>query len=145
MDVNDTSDHISKKQLLTRIIELGFDGDFVTWIGSFLIDRKIQLVINGHDNKKKKIETKIPQGSPVSPIFFLIYISGVFTKISKISPIVISLFFVDDLDFIISGSSIKEIVRALLIVAKEVIEWGRQNAVTYDTAKIKAVFFSKSH
>ena len=85
MDVKEAFDHVSKRQLLTRMIELGIDGDLVTWTGSFLIDRKVQLVIDGHDNKEKEIETGIPQGFPVSPILFLIYISGVFNKISETS------------------------------------------------------------
>ena len=51
MDVKGAFDHVSKGQLLTRIIELGIDGDLVNWTGSFLIDRKVQLVIDGHDNK----------------------------------------------------------------------------------------------
>ena len=38
---------------------------------------------------------------------------------------VMSPFFVDDLDFIASGSLVKEIIRAFEIVAKEVIEWER--------------------
>ena len=55
-----------------------------------------------------------------------------------------SLSFVDDLGFIASGNSVKEIVKALEKVAKEVIEWGRLNAVTYDMSKTEAVLFSKS-
>ena len=145
MDLKGAFDHFSKGQLLTRIIELGIDGDLVTWTGSFLTDRKVQLVIDGHDNKEREIETGIPQGSPVSPILFLIYISGVFNKISETSPWVTSLSFVDDLGFIASGSSVKEIVGSLEKFAKEVIEWGKQNAVTYDISKTEAVLFSKSH
>ncbi len=110
MDVKGAFDHVSKGQLLTRMIELGVDGDLVTWTGSFLTDRKIQLVIDGHDNPEREIETGIPQGSPVSPILFLIYISGVFNKVSETSPLVTSFSFVDDLGFITSGSSVKEIV-----------------------------------
>ena len=110
MNVKGAFGHISKGQLLTRMIELGTDGDLVTWTGSFLTDRRVQLVIDGHDNKEREIETGIPQGSPVSPIFFLIYISGVFNKVSETSPLVTSLSFVDDLGFIASGSSVKEIV-----------------------------------
>lgn len=93
MDLKGEFDHVSKGQLLTRMIELGVDGDLVTWTGSFLTDRKIQLVIDGHDNKERKIEIGIPQGSLVSPILFLIYISGVFNKVLETSPLVTSLSF----------------------------------------------------
>ena len=64
MDVKGAFDHVPKGQLLTHKIELGVDGDLVTWTGSFLTDRKVQFVIDGHDNKERKIETGIPQGSP---------------------------------------------------------------------------------
>ena len=70
MDVKGAFDHVSREQLLTRMIELGIDGDLVTWTGSFLINRKVQLIIDGHDNKKKEIETGIPQGSSVSLFYF---------------------------------------------------------------------------
>lgn len=36
-------------------------------------------------------------------------------------------------------------VKALGKFVKAVIEWGTQNAVTYNTSKTEAVFFSKSH
>ena len=114
-------------------------------MGSFLTDRKVQLVIDGHDNKEREIETRIPQGSPVLPILFLIYISRVFDKISKTSPLVTSLSFVNDLGFIASDSSVTEIVKSLEKVAKEVIEWRKQNAVTYDMSKTETILFSKSH
>ncbi len=52
----------------------------------------------------------------------MIYISGVLDKISETSPLVTSLSSIDDLGFMASGSSVKEIVRALEKVAKEVIE-----------------------
>ena len=145
MDIKGAFDHVSKQQLLTRMIELGINGDLVTWTGSFLTGRKVQLVIDGHDNKERNIETGIPQGSPVSPILFLIYISGVFNKVTEISPLVTSLSFVDDLGFIALGSSVKEIIKTLENVAKAVLEWGRLNEVTYDISKMEAMLFSKSH
>ena len=70
----------------------------------------------------KEIETGIPQGPPVSLIFFLIYISGVFDKISETSALLTFLSFVDDLGFIAFGSSVKGVVKVLEKIAKEVIK-----------------------
>lgn len=99
MDVKRAFDHVSRGQLLTRMIELGIHGNLVTWTGSFLTEQKVQLVIDGYNNKKKKIETEIPEGSPVLPIWFLIYISGVFDKVLETNSLVTYLSFVDDLGF----------------------------------------------
>lgn len=140
IDVKKTFDHVSKAQLFTQMIELGVDDDLVTWASSFLTDRKVQLVIDRPNNKEKEINTGISEDPSISPIFSLTYICRVFAKISKTS-----LLFIDNLGFLASGSSVKEIVRSLKKVNKEVIEWEKQNAETYNTSKTKAVLFSKSY
>ena len=63
---------------------------------------------------------------------------------SEINPCVTSLFFIDDSGFIALGSSVKEVVKTLENVARVVLEWRRQNAVTYNVSKIEAMLFSKS-
>lgn len=41
-------DHVSRSQLLKGMIQLGIDGDLIVWTSSFLTDRKMQIVIDGH-------------------------------------------------------------------------------------------------
>ena len=87
----------------------------------------------------------ILQGSPVSTILFLIYISRIFDKVTKFNSEVMSLSFVDDLGFVASRYLVKRLAKALGRVAKMVLEWRKYNVVTYDITKIEAVLFSKSH
>ncbi len=115
-------DHILKWQLIMRMIKLRIDGDLVMSIGSLLIDRKVQLVIDEHDNKEKKIGIGIPQGSPVSSVLFLIYMNRVLNKVLKTNPLVISLLFIYDLEFIVLGSLVKEIVKTLGKVAQAILK-----------------------
>lgn len=84
------------------MISLGIDSNLVTLTKSFLINRKVQLIIDRHNSKEKEIETGIPQSSLVLPIFFLIFISEVFDIVIGNTSIVTSLLFVDDLGFITS-------------------------------------------
>lgn len=91
--------------------------NFMTWTSLFWINRKIQLIINRHNNKKREIKTGICQGFLVSPIFFLIYISKIFNKVLKTSFLIIFLLFIDDLSFIALSSSVKEILKARKKVA----------------------------
>ncbi len=67
-----------------------------------------------------------------------------FEEVTKTCLLVTSLPFIDGLGFIASGSSVKEVGKALEKVAKTVIEWGIRNAITYDTSKTEAVLFSKA-
>lgn len=90
------------------MIDLSIDRNLVVWTKFFFTNRKIQLVINKHDNKEREIKTCILQELPVSLILFLIYISRVFYKLRKNNPAVISLLFVDDLGFIAFGTLVKK-------------------------------------
>lgn len=75
------------------------------------------------------------------PILFLIYISGVFDKVTETNPFVIFLSFIDDLEFIASDSLIKKKVKALEKIIKTVLEYEVLNVVIYNISKIEAVFF----
>lgn len=62
---------------------------------------------------------------------------------AKTSPVISFLPFIDMLGFIASGSSVKEVAKALEKVAKIVLEWGTLNVVTYDESKTEAALFFK--
>ncbi len=57
---------------------------------------------------------------------------------------IVSLSFVDNLRFIASEISVKEVAKTLDKVSKLVLKWGTKNVVTYDTAKTKLVLFSRA-
>ena len=56
---------------------IGMDQNFLRWISSFLSERTISIKIE--DIKSDVFITKhgVPQGSPLSPILFIIYVSDI--------------------------------------------------------------------
>lgn len=110
----------------------------------FLTDRWVELVINGYVNAKHKVKTGIPQGSPVSPTLFLIYISGVFSQIESRIPQVTCLSFMGDLGFLTAGHSVREITKTLEEAEKMALRWGEYNVVTYNISKTEDILFSKA-
>ena len=71
------------------------------WISSFLRDRTVKVRILGHTSREIAINYGVPQGSPISPLLFLLYMS----KLPKLLPNTRRSLFADDF-MIYSKSSI---------------------------------------
>ncbi len=101
----------------------------------------MELVIDRFINLKNKVKTKIPQRSPVSPNFFLIYINGLFLEIETRLPQITCLFFVDNLAFLAAGQSVLQIKKILKKAGEITLNLGMRNAVTYNISKTEAILF----
>lgn len=83
LDVKGAFDHVNPSQLVSRLLEFGLDGDLICWVQSFLTDQWVQLQIDNTQCPAHPISSGVPQGSPASPILFIIYLSGVFDIIER--------------------------------------------------------------
>jgi hypothetical protein len=144
MDVKGAFDHVSRTRLTKRLEELEADPQRIRWTDNFMKDRKVSLIINGYETAMKPTNSGIPQGSPVSPILFAIYISGVFEEVEDETGAV-GISFVDDLSWIASGANVMEIAETLEKCAKIATRWAEQNAVELDIAKTEAILFAKKN
>jgi hypothetical protein len=73
-DVKGAFDHVSKTRLLDTMQRLHLHPAVIRWTDTFLSDRQIGLAFDGERESLQPVNTGIPQGSPISPILFLIYI-----------------------------------------------------------------------
>jgi retron-type reverse transcriptase len=103
-----------------RLIELKIPGDIIRWVNSFFIDRKVQLIIDGYICSLKEVEAGLPQGSLISPILFVIYISRFFDYIEEKIPIT-TLSFADNISIIAVESSIRDTTKTLEVAGLETI------------------------
>ena len=91
----------------------------------------------------KETNSGVPQGSLVSPILFIIYLSGIFEKIEEQNLEITALSFADDIGFLAPGKTVKDIQDALTKAGEQAIAWGLTNNVTFDVDKTEAVLFTK--
>ena len=54
---------------------MGIDENLVDWTDSFMHDRRVIMSVDGQDDEPREVTTGLPQGSPVSPVLFAIYIA----------------------------------------------------------------------
>jgi len=99
------------------------DGDLVRWTDSFLLERTVEMIIEGNAMDRHPVEAGVGQGSPVSPILFAIYTSGLIKWVEEDVSEVEGLSLVDDVGWVATGSDVNHVVSILERCAPNSIEW----------------------
>jgi len=76
MDIKAAFPSVAKGRLVNLIKVREMDGNLVRWTESVLSERTVEMIIEGNAMDRNPVEAGVPQGSPVSPILFAIYTSG---------------------------------------------------------------------
>ena len=92
----------------------------IAWTNSFLSNRQLRLRFNSNTEQFGPIETGIPQGSPISPILFLLYTRDLFETL-EVRP----LSYIDDVALITSSTSLRKNIKALEKAAKKLYDLGK--------------------
>jgi len=110
MDVKGAFPHVAKGNLIKRMEEMGFEADLVRWVESFMEDRKVIMSMDGKEGDSMDVETGVPQGLPVSPVLFFIYLWGLFGQVEEKETVCGSegISFVDDVAWVVEGEDVGE-------------------------------------
>ena len=108
IDVKGAFDNVYKNRLLQTMERMKLDQKTIGWVESFLSQRMASLSFDKDTEQMSGIDTGIPQGSPVSPILFLIYLSPLFTTMNTHHPHITCPSYIDDICLIAEGSTLEE-------------------------------------
>ena len=144
MDVKGAFDHVSLEQLIRILKKLRIPENIITWVQCFLSERVMSLAFDGEKQTPKKVVTGIPQGSPISPILFLIYIRYLFPKLRAKYIGLETPSYIDDVALCIEGKDRKKNIDLLQKVAKVAFNWAESNTVKFDDDKSELIHFTKS-
>jgi len=100
------------------------------------------MIIEGNAMERHPVEAGVPQGSPVSPILFVIYTSGLIKWVEEYVSTE-GLSFVDDLGWVATGSDVNQVVTILERCAAKSMEWASRRGLQFDTAKTEAALFPR--
>ena len=105
MDVRGAFDNVSKPQLIQTLTELGLPPPITSWVTHFLSNQQTALAFDGAREKLGPVQTGIPQGSPASPILFLLYIRPLFDKLHTHLPTLWTPSYIDDVAIVVRGKN----------------------------------------
>jgi hypothetical protein len=142
LDIKGAFPHTSHQRLLYILRQKGFPAWIVRLIQGFISNRTTELRFGGYTSPVHHVPTGLPQGSPLSPVLFLLFISELHQTFEKGRTRGIA--FVDDTNIITTSRSIPENCRNLERAHERCIDWARRHGVQFAPEKYKLIHFTKS-
>ena len=72
MDIKGAFDGVLPGRLVRRLREQGWPDNLIRWIQSFTTNRSVKIKLDGEVGPETGIRCGLPQGSPISPILFML-------------------------------------------------------------------------
>jgi hypothetical protein len=141
LDVRGAFDNVSAARLLHTMCTLGCPDPVISWGTAFLTNCTTALSFDGHTDIQRPIKTGIPEGSPVSPILFLIYLRPLFDTLTTAHPSIWSPSYIDDIALIAHGCSREENARTVEAAAQTAFSCAQENAIAFDDSKSELLHF----
>ena len=127
--------------LLHKLKSYGISGQIFGLISSFLINRRLQIVLDGKSSQEYPVNAGVPQGSVLGPTLFLLYINDLPDDV--ICNIVISTFY----SKCGQASDLRqqlELASELESDLRDTVDWGRKWLVDFNAGKTQLVSFDRS-
>ena len=100
-DIKAGFDNVNASTLRARLLASHVPSYMVDWVSSFLLERTCTLVFQGSPNVSSPVSVGTPQGSPISPLLFLLYVAPLHMSIP--GGLIVS--YVDDLSITVTSPS----------------------------------------
>jgi hypothetical protein len=139
IDVKGAFDHVSTDQLLSMCKKLQLLLAFIRWVSFFISERSMQLRFNGQTQELQQVKIGIPQGSPISPMLFLIYIRDICR--ARLDTFTFS--YIDDICIRASATSIPKLRQILERTAKAILQEAKQSAIEFNIEKTELLYASR--
>ena len=142
LDVKGAFDAVLSGRLIQRLQSQGWPPTVLHWVLNFTQDRTAAIRLDGHQSQTFAVPAGLPQGSPVSPILFMLYLEPIF----RIGPMFAHrgrFGYADDICQLVISKSLEENTTRLQNIATDLIDWGQREGLTFDLAKTELQHFAK--
>jgi ribonuclease HI len=140
MDVQGAFDTVMRNRLVLRLREQGWPNHLARWAGSFMGGRSARVRYQDTVTASSPLHCGLPQGSPVSPILFLLYTEPIYRLGNPQG----RFGYADDTAILSVGDTVDETTAMASSSVDEMVRWGAANGVSFDPKKTEVMHFSRS-
>jgi hypothetical protein len=144
LDIKGAFDTVNHTRLLHTLQHLGFPMWAVRWVRSFLANRTASLFFDEEAAPPREVTAGVPQGSPFSPILFLLYTTSLYTLLQRHTGL-ITVGFADDLNLLAFGRDTTETRRHLEGAWQTCSQWARTRGMEFAPEKSELLHLTRAH
>ena len=137
IDLEKAFDTVNHQILLSKLEHYGIRDTSLTWIASYLSNRKQKVKLNGVNSKSERVSCGVPQGSILGPLLFIIYVNDMHSAV-KTS---IMHHFADDTNLLFSSKNQNKITKIINSDLKLLFEWLCVNRLSINVSKTEFIVF----
>ncbi|KAE8228212.1 hypothetical protein CF326_g6866, partial [Tilletia indica] len=149
-DVKGAFDATHGRRLVHQLYQIGCPLHLVRWVEAFLKERSAAVRLDGETTEMSPLDTGIPQGSPVSPILFIIFVSPLLRLFGPQSPdprlrSLRVIGFIDDGLIYTCSLDIQQNCDRLAHGYQAAQRWAEEVGLTFDPQKRELIHFPPPH
>lgn len=142
LDLKGAFDRVNHHALLRTLWEKGVPPGLIKFIESFLSGRTSKLHFDNKDSDFVPVQSGVPQGSPLSPILFILFIATLYEELKQVQKTTV-VGFADDTNILAFGRTTDETVETLQSAWTICEEWANRRGMIFLPAKTNLIHFSR--
>ena len=135
LDITAGFDNVNASKLRSLLLSKNIPSYMVDWVSSYLTGRKCTLVFQGAPGVSAPVSVGTPQGSPLSPLLFLIYVAPLHFRI----PTGVMVSYVDDFSLTVASPSHRSNIRRLQGLFRNISQRAAELDVSFSVPKTELV------
>jgi hypothetical protein len=143
LDISGAFDTVNHTRLLDTLRDKGYPGWVIRWLKAWLQNRSTSLHFDGRSTEPFPIYAGVPQGSPLSPILFVLYISSLYEVLKEKHPHLSLVGFADDTNLLAFGKTPEANIGQLEAAWQTCLMWAKTRGMSFEAEKCELIHFNK--